>query len=105
MPCVDLEQVALIDFNRYGHVSANEMRFLGENGVILIGSSDWVDGRSGTQPRFNTIEGNLIHHIGLYTKQSCAVLSAVACQNTIQQNVMFHGPVRAMTNASFSFLF
>ena len=49
-------------------------------------------GRGGNQPRFNRIEGNLIHHLGLYTKQSCAVFSAVSCQNTIAENVMFHGP-------------
>ena len=92
-----MEQVAFIDYNRNGLVSANEMRFLGENGVILMGSSQWVDGQTGTQPRFCTVKGNLIHHLGLYTKQSCAVFSAVACQNSIQQNVLFHGP-RALVN-------
>ena len=77
--------VALVDFNRHALITANEMRFLGENGVVMVGSTDWVDGRAGTQPRFCTVDGNLIHHIGLYTKQSCAVLSAVACENTISQ--------------------
>ena len=70
--------VALIDFNRGAQVVANEMRHLGENGVVLIGATEWVDGRAGTQPRRSTVAGNLIHHVGLYTKQSCAVLSAVA---------------------------
>jgi hypothetical protein len=59
-------------------VVANEMRHLGENGVVLIGAAEWVDGRAGTQPRRSTVAGNVIHHVGLYTKQSCAVLSAVA---------------------------
>ena len=89
--------VALIDFNRNASVSANEMRLLGENGVILVGSTDWVDGRGGDQPRFNAVSENLIYQFGLYTKQSCAVLSAVACQNTIERNVLFHGP-RALIN-------
>ena len=44
------------------------MRHIGENGVAMRGSTDWVDGRGGNQPRFNTIDGNLIHHLGLYTK-------------------------------------
>lgn len=91
--------VALADFNRGAQVVANEMRHLGENGVILVGSTEWVDGRGGTQPRFSNVEGNLIHHLGLYTKQSCAVLSAVACENTIQQNILFHGP-RALINVN-----
>jgi hypothetical protein len=95
--------VAVIEYNRHAHISGNEMRFLGENGVIMVGSTDWVDGRAGTQPRFCTVEGNLIHHIGLYTKQSCAVFSAVACQNTISQNIMFHGP-RALINVNDGFV-
>jgi len=93
---------ALIDFNRNASVSANEMRLLGENGVILVGSTDWVDGRGGDQPRFNDVSENLIYHFGLYTKQSCAVLSAAACQNTIERNVLFHGP-RALININDGF--
>ena len=94
--------VALLDFNRGAHIAANEMRHLGENGVILMGSTQWVDGRNGEQPRFNEISGNLIHHLGLYTKQSCAVFNAVACQNTITQNIFFHGP-RALLNVNDGF--
>ena len=56
-----------------------------------------VGPQNGNQPRFNTISGNLIHHLGLYTKQACAVFSAVACQNLIEENVFFHGP-RALFN-------
>jgi hypothetical protein len=67
----------LTDFNRGALVSANEMRHIGENGVGMTGSTEWVDGRNGNQPRHNTIEGNLIHHLGLYTKQSCAIFSGV----------------------------
>jgi hypothetical protein len=73
------------------------MRNIGENGVGFTGETDWVDGTGGDQPRFNTIEGNLINHLGIYTKQSCAVFSAVSCQNTIADNVFFHGP-RALFN-------
>ena len=94
--------IAVIDHNRGALVSANEMRHIGENGVVLMGSTDWVDGRAGTQPRHNTISGNLIHHLGLYTKQSCAIFNAVACQNTISQNILFHGP-RALLNINDGF--
>jgi hypothetical protein len=84
--------VFLTDFNRHALITANEMRHIGENGVAMRGSTDWVDGRGGNQPRFNEISGNMIHHLGLYTKQSCAIFSAVSCQNKISQNIMFHGP-------------
>jgi hypothetical protein len=78
------------------------MRNIGENGVGFTGETDWVDGTGGNQPRHNTIEGNLIHHLGLYTKQACAVFSAVACQNLIEHNVFFHGP-RALFNMNDDF--
>ena len=94
--------VALIDFNRGAKIVGNEMRHLGENGVILMGSTNWVDGRNGEQPRFSEISGNLIHHLGLYTKQSAAIFSAVACQNSILSNILFHGP-RALLNINDGF--
>jgi hypothetical protein len=82
---------------RHASITANEMRHIGENGVGMKGSTVWVDGRDGNQPRFNSIDGNLIHHLGLYTKQACAIFSAVSCQNNITNNIMFHGP-RALVN-------
>jgi hypothetical protein len=89
-------------YNRHAQILANEMRNIGENGVGFTGETEWVDGTGGNQPRFNNIEGNLINHLGLYTKQSCAVFSAVSCQNTIQDNVFFHGP-RALFNMNDDF--
>ena len=56
-------------YNRHALVSANEMRNIGENGVGLTGEAVWVDGTGGNQPRHNQISGNLINHLGLYTKQ------------------------------------
>ena len=94
--------VWLTDYNRHASVAANEMRHIGENGVGMRGSTEWVDGRGGNQPRFSSIQGNLIHHLGLYTKQACAVFSAVACQNNITDNIMFHGP-RALVNMNDGF--
>ena len=89
-------------FNRYAMVTANEMRNMGENGIGMTGETVWVDGTAGDQPRFNTIEGNLIHHVGLYNKQACAVFHAVSCQNSVKENVFFHGP-RALFNMNDAF--
>jgi len=89
-------------YNRHAMVSGNEMRNVGENGVGFTGETVWVDGTGGNQPRLNTIEGNLIHHLGIYTKQACAVFSAVSCQNLIEKNVFFHGP-RALFNMNDDF--
>eukprot|EP01048_Picozoa_sp_COSAG05_P004801 COSAG05_NODE_272_length_12454_cov_1460.218085_6_plen_78_part_00 len=46
------------DYNRRALVAANEFRDLGEAAVLLSGSADWVDGRSGNQPRFCNVTGN-----------------------------------------------
>ena len=89
-------------YNRKAMIAGNEMRNVGENGVGFTGETEWVDGTGGDQPRFNTVEGNLIHHIGLYNKQSVAVFHAVSCQNLIQENVFFHGP-RALFNMNDDF--
>ena len=78
------------------------MKRLGENGIGLTGSTNWEDGTGGNQPRHNLIHGNLIHHVGLYTKQSCAIFSALACQNRIINNILFHGP-RALLNMNDNF--
>ena len=83
--------VWLHGYNRHANITANEMRNIGENGVGFTGETEWVDGTGGNQPRFNAVSGNLIHHLGLYTKQACAVFSAVSCQNLIEDNVFFHG--------------
>ena len=84
------------------HHHQQTRRDVGENGVGLTGSTDWVDGRSGNQPRHNTIEGNAIYRVGLYTKQSCAIFLAVSCLNTITGNILFHGP-RALLNLNDGF--
>ena len=50
--------VFLNDYNRRALVAANEFRDMGEAAVLLSGSTDWVDGRSGNQPRFCNVTGN-----------------------------------------------
>eukprot|EP01048_Picozoa_sp_COSAG05_P004245 COSAG05_NODE_222_length_13641_cov_73.452001_3_plen_94_part_00 len=88
----------LTDYNRGALISANEIRHVGDNGIGMTGTSDWVDGRGGNQPRFNTIEGNLIHHVGLYTKQSTGIFSGVSCENTVRENILYHGPRKLPTH-------
>ena len=87
---------------RYARVVGNEISHPGENGIGLTGSTLWVDGRSGNQPRHNLIANNLIHHVGLYTKQSCGIFLALSCHNEIVSNVLWAGP-RALINMNDGF--
>ena len=61
------------------------------NFLVLWGDTDGFDGTAGTQPRFTTVEHNLVREIGIYEKQSSFVFSAKSCQNTISSNVVFNG--------------
>lgn len=92
--------IAPSDFNRHASIVDNEIAHPGENGILLVGSTDWVDGRGGNQPRRCTIARNVIHHVGLYTKQSCAIFHSLSCQNTIADNVLFAGTGLAGTPPS-----
>ena len=38
--------IFLTDYNRHALITANEMRHIGENGVAMRGSTDWVDGEN-----------------------------------------------------------
>ena len=58
--------VFMNDYTRNASVVANEFRDLGEAAVLMSGSTEWVDGTGGNQPRFNTVAGNYIHNVGLY---------------------------------------
>ena len=48
----------------------------------MVGSTEWVDGTGGNQPRHNTVAGNYIHNVGLYVLQAPGIMHAVSCQNT-----------------------
>ena len=75
---LDGNAVFLDGYNRFAIITSNEFYFLGGSAIALWGYEERGDGTSGNQPRFNEISGNMIHHLGLYTKQSCAIFSAVS---------------------------
>jgi len=65
------------DYNREAQISANEFRDMGEGAVIMSGSTEWIDGRNGNQPRFNTVSGNYIHNVGVYVLQAPGIMVSV----------------------------
>ena len=61
------------------------------------GETDDYDATKGNQPRQTRVEGNFVHELGLYEKQSSAWGQAKACETILVNNVFFNMP-RAAVN-------
>ena len=57
------------NYNLRATVSNNEFFKLGDNGIVLVGSAELIDGTDGNQPRGTKILGNIIRENGLWGKQ------------------------------------
>lgn len=64
------------DYNRNLLIESNEMKWIGDSGIISYGNTELNDGTLGTQPRGNKIIKNLIHEVGIYTKQTSAYMQS-----------------------------
>ena len=85
--------VALIDFNEATSITLNEFVWLADSAIILVGSTNGIDGFSvASQPSNTLIQSNLIHEIGIYVKQSAPVLIAVSRSASVIGNLMFNLP-------------
>jgi hypothetical protein len=95
--------LALIDYNDATIISLNEFVWIGDSGVILVGSTDGIDGFSvASQPANTLIQSNLFHEIGIYIKQSSPVLITISRSVSITGNLMFNMP-RAAININDGF--
>ena len=85
--------VALIDYNEATSITLNEFVWLADSAIILVGSTEGIDGFSvPSQPSNTLIQSNLIHEIGIYVKQSAPVLIAVSRSASVIGNLMFNIP-------------
>jgi hypothetical protein len=95
--------VAVIDYNDATTITSNEFVWLADSGIILVGTTDGIDGFSvASQPANTLIQSNLIHEIGIYVKQSSPVLIAVSRSVSVIGNLMFNMP-RAAININDGF--
>jgi hypothetical protein len=95
--------VALIDYNDATSITLNEFVWLADSGIILVGSTNGIDGFSvASQPANTLIQSNLIHETGIYIKQSSPILIAVSRSVSIIGNLMFNIP-RAAININDGF--
>jgi hypothetical protein len=95
--------IALIDYNDATSIISNEFVWLADSGVVLVGSTDGIDGFSmPSQPVNTLIQSNIIHEIGIYVKQSAPLLISVSRSVSVIGNLMFNMP-RAGININDGF--
>jgi hypothetical protein len=85
--------VALFDYNDATAITSNEFVWLADSGIILVGSTNGIDGFSvASQPANTLIQSNLIHETGIYVKQSAPLLISVSRSVSVIGNLMFNMP-------------
>ncbi|CAF4863601.1 unnamed protein product, partial [Rotaria sp. Silwood1] len=95
--------IAVIDYNDATTISLNEFVWLGDSGIILVGTTNGIDGFSiASQPANILIQSNIFHETGIYIKQSSPVLITVSRSVTVRGNLMFNMP-RAAININDGF--
>ena len=83
-------------FNRNTTIFENEFSLLGDSAIASVGYSNFADATEGDFPHYNTVEGNHIHDIGIYGKQTSGYFQTLSAHNTIRGNVMYNGPRAAI---------
>jgi hypothetical protein len=95
--------VALIDYNDGTSITLNEFVWLTDSGIILVGSTNGIDGFSvKTQPANTLIQSNLFHETGIYIKQTAPVFVTMSRSVSVIGNLMFNMP-RAAININDGF--
>eukprot|EP01084_Bolivina_argentea_P161071 280406_1 len=101
---LDGNGISINKYNRNHMISQNEAVWIGGSFFVLWGDSDPIkfeniypetsmgwDGTTGSQPRFINISHNLIHEVGIWSKQSTMYFQAKSCSNIIAYNIFYNG--------------
>ncbi|XP_057307631.1 uncharacterized protein LOC130645609 isoform X2 [Hydractinia symbiolongicarpus] len=90
------------NYNRETIISHNLFYRLGDNGIVLVGDSNLIDGTRTNQPRGVQVLYNLLFENGLWGKQTYPYVQSRACEIHLEGNVFFNGP-RAGININDGF--
>jgi hypothetical protein len=86
-------------YNVNTSIVSNEIRWTGDSAIASWGATDemsdngvhGIDGTSGNHPDGTRVEGNLVHELGAFEKQSSMYFQAKTCRSTVLGNVFFNG--------------
>ena len=71
---------------------------IGDSGILVVGDlkydtpTPWDHSVDGAYPLGTRVTGNLIHELGLFTKQTAGFFQALAANTTVQGNIVLNGP-------------
>jgi hypothetical protein len=96
---LDGNAVFLSGYNRAAQLLENEFLSIGETAISQWGFTEGspvpgmgYDATMGNQPRGTLVRGNLVHELGLWTKQNSFYFQSESFGNTIEGNVAYNGP-------------
>jgi hypothetical protein len=89
--------IAVSRYTRNVRISNNEMHRIGDTGVLVVGDLKYETAKpwehlDGNYPTNTIVSGNLIHELGVFTKQTAGFFQALAVNTTVSGNVIFNGP-------------
>ena len=64
----------------------------GDSAVVLLGSTEAIDGSAPTFPNRNAVLRNHMHEVGVYGKQTSCFAQQLSAQSRILDNVCYNGP-------------
>ena len=83
-------------------ISNNEIVRIGDSGILVVGdlkyetATPWDHSVDGAYPLNTTVSGNLIHELGLFTKQTAGFFQALAANTSVIGNIVLNGPRSAL---------
>ena len=80
----------------------NTVAGCGDSAIVLLGSTDLMNGTAPTFPTRTTVAGNLCHDVGLYGKQTAAFFKSISHATNLSRNVFFNSP-RSLVNFNDAF--
>jgi len=96
---LDGNAVFFSGFNRNATVQRSEFVSIGETAISQWGYTDGspvpgmgFDGTAGNQPRGTSVLLNLVHEVGLWTKQNSFYFQSESGLNTVMGNIGYNGP-------------
>ena len=96
---LDGNAVFLSGYTRGAQITRNEFFSIGETAVASWGYTDGspvagmgFDATAGNQPRGTLVAQNLVHEVGLWTKQNSFVFQSESFNNTYDSNIAYNGP-------------
>ena len=73
------------------------MAHAGESAILLVGSTEFMNGTRDTYPAFTNITSNLCYENGYFGKQTAAYFKSISYRTNLVNNVFFNSP-RSLVN-------